>query len=48
VAPEEGIEAQAPQDAQKDTLAATKVIHERWLVETLSIMDAGWRSPVTG
>jgi len=36
VAPEKGIEAQTPQDAQKDTLAA-KIIHERWLVGTLSV-----------
>jgi hypothetical protein len=41
MAREKSIEAQTPQDAQKDTLAATEVIHGRWLVETLS--DTGCR-----
>jgi hypothetical protein len=29
VAQEESVEAQTPQDAEKDTLAATKIIHGR-------------------
>jgi hypothetical protein len=45
VAQEESVEAQTPQEAQKDTLAATKVIHERWLVEILSVK--GCRMAVT-
>jgi len=48
MAREKGIEAQTPQDAQKDTLAATQVVHERWLVDTCRIQDAGGQWPVTG
>ena len=48
MAREKGVEAQTPQDAQKDTLAATKVVHERWLVDTCRIQDAGGQWPVTG
>jgi hypothetical protein len=46
MAREKGVEAQTPQDAQKDTLAATEVGHERWLVEILS--DTGCRMAVAG
>jgi hypothetical protein len=41
MAREKSVKAQTPQDAQKDTLAATEVIHEPMLVETLS--DRGCR-----
>jgi hypothetical protein len=45
VAQKESVEAQTPQDAQKDTLAATQIIHERWFVEILSA--TGCRMAVT-
>jgi hypothetical protein len=32
MAPEKSVKAQTPQDAQKDTLAATKIVHERLFV----------------
>jgi hypothetical protein len=44
MARQESVKAQTPQDAQKDTLAATEIAHKPPLVEILS--DRGCRMAV--
>jgi hypothetical protein len=45
MARQESVKAQTPQDAQKDTLAATEIAHKQWLVDILS--DRGCRMEVS-